>query len=347
VDYDSSFPDDFFMTKIDPSFQVLRITIDSIEYLDPATGQPLEQLIPCQSVMIRVTATNSGPATDVVVSLNIDDVNHNNGIIYDSHQTTPSQDIVQEFGLGQQTFGWTWQVPCDDPPFGQYYITVGFHDQHYVLGFEYSGWQESFSVIADGVTSEYWTSLEWEGVTYNLSILRGSADPRVEGVPLKDWNGTVYDIRIEPSDGLTGFEKYEIALIAENALVMGSNEFRSRLADFWNYTEEGKDPETRTTDNAGYCSVEGEEFEHMKAKIAEALRMSPIYYDGWLGTGGIDNASERMWKYREILIELALQTDTVFNNPVTAQLKALSHYLKIAEEFLSVGDVVDYRDKLW
>jgi hypothetical protein len=57
---------------------------------------------------------------------------------------------VQEFGLGQQTFEWAWQVPCDAAS-GQYYVTVGFHDQHYVLGFEYSGWQESFSVITDDV----------------------------------------------------------------------------------------------------------------------------------------------------------------------------------------------------
>ncbi len=145
VDYDSSFPDDFFMTKIDPSFQVLQITIDSVEFLDPATGDALEQLIPCQSVMIRVTATNSGPEIDVVVSLNIDDADHNDGILYDSHQTTPSQDIARSFGTGQQTFEWAWQVPCD-AAFGQYYVTVGFHDQYYVLGFEYSGWQEAFIV---------------------------------------------------------------------------------------------------------------------------------------------------------------------------------------------------------
>jgi peptidoglycan/xylan/chitin deacetylase (PgdA/CDA1 family) len=146
VDYDEYNPGNFFMTKIeDPDVKIPLIQIDSIEYLDPSTNQSLiHNLVnPGSQVKIRVTATNSGESADVIVSLNIDsDSDHNNGIIYDSH---PSEDNQATFTTGQQTFEWIWTVP-NDAPLGQYYVLVGFHDQHYVLGYKYEGWLNAFSV---------------------------------------------------------------------------------------------------------------------------------------------------------------------------------------------------------
>ncbi len=158
VDYDQDHPWDFFFNKIeDPDVVVPEITINSIEYIDPSNGQPLQlnQVETGESVKIRVTAINSGPSAIVKVSLNLDsDANHSNGIIYDSHLKTPSEDIVRSFSPGQQIFEWTWQVPVN-APLGQYYAAVGFHDQHYVLGFKYSGWQEAFSVVKTDVPSSW------------------------------------------------------------------------------------------------------------------------------------------------------------------------------------------------
>jgi len=164
VDFDAANPTNFFMTKIgDPDVKIPLIQIDSIEYLDPSTNQPIPDNLIIQGfhVKIRVTATNNGEAANVTVSLNLDsDSDHDNGVIYDSH---PGGDIETTFATGQRTFDWTWTVP-QDAPLGQYYVAIGFHDQYYVLGYAYSGWQEALNVLDDGIS--------WQNphpiVTYNI-----------------------------------------------------------------------------------------------------------------------------------------------------------------------------------
>ena len=188
VDYDSSFPDDFFMTKIDPSFQVLQITIDSIDILHPTNLNPITSIERGDEILIRVKATNSGDTTDVKVNLNIDDDNdHDSGIIYDSHQTTPEEDIVRSFNAGQQTFDWLWVIP-ENAKYGQYYTAIGFHDDKYVLGYQYSGWQDVFALLPrvpklvsvlfdranNRITFEFNNEMDCISVQDAFSIMNGS-----------------------------------------------------------------------------------------------------------------------------------------------------------------------------
>ena len=70
----------------------------------------------------------------VIATLALDsDSNRSNGTIYNSHGTTPNQDI-QVRCPGPFSFQWTWTVPSD-APVGQYYVNVTFNDPQYVLVF--------------------------------------------------------------------------------------------------------------------------------------------------------------------------------------------------------------------
>jgi peptidoglycan/xylan/chitin deacetylase (PgdA/CDA1 family)/regulation of enolase protein 1 (concanavalin A-like superfamily) len=152
VDYDAQHPADFFMTTIqDPEVVVPQLTIDSVTFLDPSTGQPLSagQLTPGNSVKIRVVATNTGPAAQVVVSLALDSDTDHTAVRYDSHQASPSEDVSISFAPGQHTFDWTWQAPLSAPS-GQYYYEAVFHDAKYVLSYLSSRWQAGFTVKAGG-----------------------------------------------------------------------------------------------------------------------------------------------------------------------------------------------------
>jgi peptidoglycan/xylan/chitin deacetylase (PgdA/CDA1 family) len=92
VHLDPGNPANFFMRQLDSGFPVPDIAIDSIEYLDAATGNPLTdaEALQGQDVVISVTATNRGSPVMVSASLNLDsDSDHENGLAYDSHQTSP------------------------------------------------------------------------------------------------------------------------------------------------------------------------------------------------------------------------------------------------------------------
>ena len=148
VSFNPSQPDEFLFTKIaDPTVVVPRITIHSIQYLDSA-GNPLPNntIVAGQTVRVRVTATNTGPATSGLVSLKLDnDSNHTNGVVYDSRPS--GGDLVWNFASGTQTFDFNWAVPTSATT-GQYYAHVAFDDQYHVLYFKDSGWQTAFIVSA-------------------------------------------------------------------------------------------------------------------------------------------------------------------------------------------------------
>ncbi|MBI4776773.1 MAG: polysaccharide deacetylase family protein [Deltaproteobacteria bacterium] len=146
VDFDASEPENFFMTKVDPNLQVPLVEIDSISYLDAPTAEPISEWSPCQNIVIRVVATNTGPEADVIAGLKIDNSDHTDGLLYDSHQADPSEDIFRTFAPGQEVFDWPWQAPCDAGP-DPYYLNVGFHDDHYVLGYAQSEWIEALSSV--------------------------------------------------------------------------------------------------------------------------------------------------------------------------------------------------------
>ena len=143
VEYNPNNPGDFFLSKIDPAFQVPIITLDSVEFLD-SIGNPISQIDACQEVFVRVVASNLGPDTDVVVSLNIDDMDHTNGVLYDSHQV--GSDKIVRINSGNNSFDQTWQwvIPCNTS--GPLEYILGFHDQNYVLRFHSSDWQSLPSV---------------------------------------------------------------------------------------------------------------------------------------------------------------------------------------------------------
>lgn len=162
TDYDSSKSSSFFFNEIGESITIPTISVDSTSYVDAVTGAsiPGNRFQWGQTIRIRVTATNSGPSTDVGASLMLDnDSNLSNGIVYDSHAVTPATDIYASSWTGQRVFEWLYTVPIDAPS-GQYYATIYFRDKFYVLGFK-KGTYVSFSSSSD---------------LTNLSSLKGIAD---------------------------------------------------------------------------------------------------------------------------------------------------------------------------
>lgn len=150
VNYDPANQSLFYMDRLnDPDVRHPDITINSWEYADPVTSLPLSsnELEPGQSVLVRVNAHNAGETAAVTGSLNLDDdANRNNGLAFQSHTSTPSQDVVTTFVVGtNKTFEWTWTVP-NGARVGQYQANVAFHDQYYVLGYKDSPWINAFSV---------------------------------------------------------------------------------------------------------------------------------------------------------------------------------------------------------
>ena len=132
----------FFMSKVNPDFAVPSITIDSIKFVDKASGQILTKVSPGQPVKVRVSATNSGSPQDVVLSVNIDDLDTTNGLLYDSHQTTPAQDLTFSFGKETVEKDFDWTVPAATST-STLKVIAGFHDTYYVLGYAYSSWDSN------------------------------------------------------------------------------------------------------------------------------------------------------------------------------------------------------------
>lgn len=152
VDYDPSHPDYFFFNLIEEDIPIPSITVNSITYLDPSTGNPLpgNQVYRGSTVKVRVGATNTGQASRVAASLSLDnDADTSSGVVFDSHAS--GRDITADFPPGTSNFDWTWKVPAD-APLGRYHATASFHDQNYVLGFGYSNplWQQAFDVKIPG-----------------------------------------------------------------------------------------------------------------------------------------------------------------------------------------------------
>jgi hypothetical protein len=144
VNYDPSSPGSFFMTRLgDPDVVIPEIRINSVDYLDAETNQPLANgsIVAGQSVKVHVTASKTGPAVDVVASLAL----AHTITYYDSHTADPPEDVTVQFASGQQVFEWTWLVPPDAAK-GQYYAQVTFHDVPYVLGWLDSGSMTAFQV---------------------------------------------------------------------------------------------------------------------------------------------------------------------------------------------------------
>jgi len=147
VDFDENNPQNFFMTLIDPDFDIPDARIHYAKTLD-SEGKERSIFYPGEKVTVVVTASNNGSPVNVIASLRIDDDQDSGSpSLYDSHQQYPSEDVEKRpFTSGPaQDFTYTWTIPESASP-GQYHYNLGVHDEHYVLGFRYSGWQTLFSV---------------------------------------------------------------------------------------------------------------------------------------------------------------------------------------------------------
>lgn len=148
TDYDPAKPSSFFFTMIGDPLVVPSITINSVSFLDAATGSPITQLKWGQTVRVRVIATNSGAAADVGARLILDDnTDPSDGVAYDSHTDDPGQDIIAVSWTGQKTFEWLWTAPVDAPT-TQYTARVRFEDKFFVMGFA-RGSYSAFTVKSD------------------------------------------------------------------------------------------------------------------------------------------------------------------------------------------------------
>jgi hypothetical protein len=163
VELDQSGWYEFFLRKIeDPDLGIPDLSVTEIQYLDPITLNPLDimQIHRGQAVSVKVNVKNEATPVGVIATLKLgSDGNHNNGTIYDSHATMPSQDIQVICPWGNSSFQWTWTVP-DDAPIGQYYWKVSFNDPHYVLVFKNSNWQTAFQVASGSSMMSMPTTVE-------------------------------------------------------------------------------------------------------------------------------------------------------------------------------------------
>ena len=141
---------EFFMSKIgDSDVDIPNLSVTGIQYLDPVSKSPIDlaHVQPGQTVLIKVNVNNAAAPAGVIATLAIDsDSNHSNGTIYNSHGTTPNQDIQVRCPWGPSSFQWTWTVPSD-APVSQYYVNVTFNDPQYVLVFKNSDWRSAFVVV--------------------------------------------------------------------------------------------------------------------------------------------------------------------------------------------------------
>lgn len=240
---------------------------------------------------------------------------------------------AQSLDPGLKTATISYVMP-DSLPAGQYTVSWKLYHQSQATLYDQVIKSTYLQVSeGDGRTEDFWTRIDWQGRTYDLTVVRDSENSPVSGKPLKNWQGTVHAIKISPAAGLSSQDKYQIALMAESLLILQSSDFYRLTADPFDYASLDKPyPEFRVNEGSGGCSKDGDGFDHVKAQIADALRFSWIYYDGWTGTGGIDEPDVRRRVYRDILIEMVLNANSVLENPELAEANALNRYIRVAKE---------------
>ena len=154
MDYDPNNASGFYFNEIGDPLVVPTLTIDSVQLIDPVTGNPVpyNQAVWGQTVKVRVNATNGGAATGAVASLIIS--YPGSGTFLDSHAQTPTLDPVVTSWTGSHSFEWLWTVPMD-APIGQYTASVSFRDQYYLLGWGKSDFASAFAVQGNDLDLKY------------------------------------------------------------------------------------------------------------------------------------------------------------------------------------------------
>jgi len=181
---------------------------------------------------------------------------------------------------------------------------------------------------ATGEITESWIKIQWDGVEYNLSVRRNEGYSSITGKSLKGWAKKPSEIIISPDDELSAYEKYQIALAAENILVVKENKdvYTYNLVDYLSPFEQRQD------DQHSNCLDEDNRiFTHSKSKLAESMEFDGLYNDGVTGFGGIDNPNVRNSYYVDILISLAQNTKLVANDPSKTECDALNKFIKLSE----------------
>jgi len=189
VNYDPAHPDDFFMSKLDPTFPVPEITVESVEFLDEfGASTPGGKFYPGERMIIKVSARNDGAGADVALSLRLDIDGGIKPLVYNSRWTVPSEDIRRYFPPttgSTETFEFLWEIPPDAAA-GSYDYEIKFRDQAYVLGYALGEWvNDSFVVCdnihllwpSDGALIQDPPTFYWDAGCANIFVVDFSFDP--------------------------------------------------------------------------------------------------------------------------------------------------------------------------
>lgn len=190
VNYDPTHPGDFFMRKLDPSFHLPDIAIESVEFLDSAgNSRGNNTFKEGETVTVRVLARNDGQGANVILSLSLDNDGGLEPVVYDSHQINPPQDIRRYFPTtitdSPVAFDFHWQIPAGATE-GAYDCMVEFRDEAHVLGYALSGWVEDIFTVCrsihllgplDGSNLQTPVTFSWTAGCNNRFVVDFSFDP--------------------------------------------------------------------------------------------------------------------------------------------------------------------------
>jgi peptidoglycan/xylan/chitin deacetylase (PgdA/CDA1 family) len=140
VDLDQAHPENFFVRKVDPAFELPLIEVKSVPARHP-NGAPGGCFAPGEAITMTVAAVNRGSPADVWVSLALDDDTDHAGVY-----TRVSRKITLATAA-VVTFTYTPDA-ADGRARGIHYAAVDFTDNRQVLGFQHTGWRPIF-ILAD------------------------------------------------------------------------------------------------------------------------------------------------------------------------------------------------------
>lgn len=153
TDYDPNNASKFFLNMIGDPMPLPTVVPSFVSYLDPVTNVviPNNELKWGQTVKVRIIVSNTAAAADAAMTLVLDnDSDQSNGVVYDSHATNPSQDIIMTSWTGGKQIEWLWTVPIDAPT-GQYTAQLNVRDTKYVFGYKKANYS-AFKVTSDLTT---------------------------------------------------------------------------------------------------------------------------------------------------------------------------------------------------
>ncbi|MEW6203152.1 MAG: Wzt carbohydrate-binding domain-containing protein, partial [bacterium] len=111
-------------------YRTPEINILKVEMLD-VSNKPKTNFTSGDTVKIIVSINNNESLAEIIASLNIRDKSHN--IIYDSHQSSPAEDIRTTIEHGEKKdLVFQWKIP-EDALKGEYDIVVGIHSEDYTI----------------------------------------------------------------------------------------------------------------------------------------------------------------------------------------------------------------------